>query len=209
MSNEVSASLVKRYDEISMELAKIITNEIRISEIETEIDNFIYRALNLSKREQFLIEDVLNNSLELFQEGENSLAYHSVSSKGLKDYLEILNEDINEHFQFSETTVWASIWEMPSNITMRLVAIHFTNDNKPGSINSISLNNECTKLINKIDQYSYEKHSASVYFRKVVKYFTNDTLYIMKPNQRRFWSRSQAMQDSNSIILEIANMGVE
>ena len=94
---------------------------------------------------------------------------------------------------------------MPSNIPMQLTAIHFTNEYKAGHVHIFSNSTELTKLIRKIDKYSYKKYSASVYFRKVVKYYKEDIIYIIKPNQKRFWSKSQAMQDSNSILLEIVN----
>ncbi|NJO90158.1 MAG: hypothetical protein HC831_15345 [Chloroflexia bacterium] len=155
-----------------------------------------------------MIEDVLDYSLDLFQEGENSPAYFPVNQYNdeLKEYLKIICEDVNEHLEFSGTSVWASIQETPVTNPMKLVAVHFTNEHEAGSIQSYSNSLEVNKLIQKIDDYSYEKHSASVYFRKVVKYYEGDIIYIIKPNQKRFWSRSQAMQDSNSILLEIANM---
>ena len=179
-----------------------------IDRIEKEIDRIIYKALNLSLREQYLIEDTLNYSLDLFQEGENSIAYRPVNKNNdeLKDYLKIICEDINEHLEFSDTTVWASIQEIPVTNPMKLVAVHITDEHKAGHIKTYKHSKNINKLIRSIDKYSYEKHSASVYFRKVVRYYEDDIIYIIKPNEKRFWSRSQAMQDSSSILLEIANM---
>lgn len=203
--------LAKKVDKISAELTNVFKDESKISAIENEIDEIIFKALNLTKREQYLIEDVLNYSLDLFQEGENSPAYFPVKQNNyeLNAYLEILCEDINEHLKFSDTTVWASIWEMPATIPMRLVAIHSTNQHNAGHIHKFSDSVEINELIRAIDKYSYKEHSESVYFRKVVRYYEGDIIYIIKPNQKRFWSRSQAMQDSNSILLEIANLEYE
>ncbi len=208
LTDDEITELAKKVDEISKELKKdIFPDENRISYVENEIDQIIYNALNLSQREQYLIEDVFNYDIDLFQEGENSKALLPINHNGneLKAYLKILCEDINEHFEFSETRVWASIWEMPVNIPMQLVAIHFTNEYKAGHIHTIQNSEGLNKLIRTIDNYSYEKYSSSVYFRKVIKYYKGDIIYIIKPNQKRFWSRSQAMQDSNSILLEIIN----
>ena len=203
--NEVRI-LSEKVDEISEELKKDIFRNDTIS-IENEIDEIIYKTLNLSPREQYLIEDVFNYSIDLFQEGENSKALLPVNYNGneLKEYLKIICEDINEHYEFSDTRVWASIWEMPSNIPMQLVAIHFTNEHEAGDIFTFQYTEELNKLIRAIDKYSYKKYAVSVYFRKVIKYYKGDLIYIIKPNQKKFWSRSQAMQDSNSILLEIIN----
>lgn len=211
ISEKKITELAKKVDEILEELSKDYPVESITEQIENEIDKLIYKALNLTEREQFLVEDVLNYSLDLFQEGENSPAYFPVNKYNteLKSYLQILCEDINEHFEFSGTTVWASIQEMPTTNPMRLVAIHFTNEYKKGHIETFQNSPEVNKLISKIDKYSYEKHSASVYFCKVVKYYEGDIIYIIKPNQKRFWSCSQAMQDSQAILLEMANMEEE
>jgi methylase of polypeptide subunit release factors len=211
MPEKKVTELAQKVDEISAELANLFKDESKISAIENEIDEIIFKALNLTKREQYLIEDVLNYSLDLFQEGENSPAYFPVKQNNyeLNAYLKILCEDINEHFKFSDTTVWASIWDMPATIPMRLVAIHSTNEHNAGHIHKLSNSVEINELIRTIDKYSYKEHSASVYFRKVVRYYKGDIIYIIKPNQKRFWSRSQAMQDSHSILLEIANLEYE
>ena len=200
--------LAQKVDEISEELAKDFPNKAITQKIENEIDTIIYQTLKLTERERYLIEDVLNYNLDLFLEGKNSPAYYPVNKNNdeLKTYLKILCADINEHFELSGTTVWASIQKMPATNPMRLIAIHFTNEHKAGYIKALRNNSDVNDLIRKIDEYSYEKHSASVYFRKVVKYYDGDIIYITKPNQKRFWSRSLAMQDAKNIIIDILNM---
>ena len=201
--------ITKKIDKI-IKLTSDIVNKDKIESIEDEINEIIYKTLNLSDREIFLIEDIINYGIETHHNGKYSPAYKPINKYNdeLKSYLEIICEDINEHLQFADTntTVWASIQETPVKIPMKLVAIHFTNEYKKGYIKTFDNSKAINKLIKKIDNYSYEKHSASVYFRKVIKYYEGDIIYIIKPNQKRFWSRSQAMLDSNSVLLEIANM---
>ena len=40
----------------------------------------------------------------------------------------------------------------------------------------------------------------------VYNYFDGDDVYVIKPNQRRFWSQTTAMEDSKSLLVEILNM---
>ena len=40
-----------------------------------------------------------------------------------------------------------------------------------------------------------------------VNYYDTDKIYLIKPNQKRFWTRSQAIDDALSLVMEIANMG--
>jgi len=209
ISKEQVNKLAGKLDEISVLLAKDIltpTDKERIKEIEDEIDNIIYDALNLTERERFLIEDVLNFGLDLFQEGENSSAYQPVTNTELENYLRILCEDINDTLQFSEMHVWANLFEAPIISPLRMIALQFTEEHPAGFVQKIDSQKQINLLVNKIDKYSYEKHSESVYYRKVVKYYEGDIIYILKPDEKRFWSRSQAMQDADDIIVEVSNM---
>lgn len=42
-------------------------------------------------------------------------------------------------------------------------------------------------------------------FRKKLNYYDGDNIYIIRPNQRRFWTQSMAMQDASDLIIEILN----
>ncbi len=52
----------------------------------------------------------------------------------------------------------------------------------------------------------WNEESPSIYFRKKLNYFEEENIYIIKPNQRRFWSQTATMEDSKSLLVEILNM---
>ena len=57
--------------------------------------------------------------------------------------------------------------------------------------------------LKKIDQLLWEKKSQNIYFRKKLNYKKGNDIYIIRPNQRRFWSRSMALEDASELILEL------
>ena len=57
-----------------------------------------------------------------------------------------------------------------------------------------------------LDQKLWNEESKNLYFRKKLIYYDNEDVYIIKPNQRRFWSETAAMEDSKSLLVEILNM---
>jgi len=59
--------------------------------------------------------------------------------------------------------------------------------------------------LKKIDQHLWEEKASNIYFRKKLNYKTGDDIYIIRPNQRRFWSKSMALEDATELILEILN----
>ena len=45
-----------------------------------------------------------------------------------------------------------------------------------------------------------------IYVQKNLIYYDDDKIYIVKPNQKRFWNLSSAIEDSQNITLEIMSM---
>ncbi len=41
---------------------------------------------------------------------------------------------------------------------------------------------------------------------EVLNYYDNEDVYIIKPNQRRFWSETAAMEDYRTLLVEILKM---
>jgi hypothetical protein len=71
---------------------------------------------------------------------------------------------------------------------------------------SVSISNEfIDKELKKLDQYLWEQKATNIYFRKKLNYKAGDDIYIIRPNQRRFWSQSMAFEDASDLILEILN----
>ena len=65
---------------------------------------------------------------------------------------------------------------------------------------------EFQQYISKINEYTLTKYAQNIYIRKQVRYYDNDSIFIVKPNQKRFWIRSQAIYDAGTIINELAVM---
>ena len=61
------------------------------------------------------------------------------------------------------------------------------------------------KELKQVDQQLWEKKASNIYFRKKLNYKTGNDIYIIRPNQRRFWSQSMALEDASELILEILN----
>ena len=62
------------------------------------------------------------------------------------------------------------------------------------------------KELKTLDKKLWEEESQNLYFRKKLNYYDNNDVYIIKPNQRRFWSQTAAMEDCKSLLVEILNM---
>ena len=118
-------------------------------------------------------------------------------------YAETLHNDINSFLLSSNTKVSATIYDVQLNDPLNLVILHFGKEVKEIEIKNIT---ELRKQLQEIDKYTVQKKTHSIYVQKHIKYYDKDTVYLIKPNQKRFWTRTQAMEDASSLIADIINM---
>jgi hypothetical protein len=120
-------------------------------------------------------------------------------------YANMLCSELNTFLASSKTRVNACIYDVGLNDPLNMIVLHFGNQEKPVEEKSIDTLRESLK---NIDRYMLQKKSDSIYVQKQVKYFDyeNDSVFLIKPNQKRFWTRSQAIDDATSLIAEIINM---
>ena len=198
--------LVNKIDEI----INIKRNEVlkaSISDQEEEINILISLALGISSEEKHLMEDALLYSLDLFQKGEDSVAYKRCTMDESTSYAKILCSNINELLKYEDIRVGSTVYEIPMRLPLNIVAIHFNMGFEVSTEEKARVEKSSQKinsLLSKIDNYTYERFSESIYFRKTVKYSVDDTIYLIKPNEKRFWSRSVALNDADDIMLEFA-----
>ena len=55
----------------------------------------------------------------------------------------------------------------------------------------------------KLEQMAIEQHSRSLYFQRNVKVFERDAIHIVKPAERRFWTKSAAYNDADETIAQL------
>jgi type I restriction-modification system DNA methylase subunit len=172
-----------------------------VSSLEKEIDQIIYNdVLKLSQDEQIVINDMLNYSLDLFEKQKKSDAIKPVIE--IHHFTNRLIKDINNWLDDDNLKVTATEYKIDRNCPLYLVKLSFGIKKKE----IISSNEDIYGELKKLDQKLWKEESQNLYFRKKLNYFDGNDIYIIKPNQRRFWSETAAMEDSKSLIVEILNM---
>ena len=59
---------------------------------------------------------------------------------------------------------------------------------------------ELDELLVKLEQIATEQYTQSFYFRRNTKVYESDAIHIVKPAERRFWTRSAAYNDADETI---------
>lgn len=175
----------------------------KIIEYENLILNELFYCLSLSKREQILIEDTLRFNLDLFKNNYNSIGFKRTLKPENKLYAQQLCSDINTFLDNSKTKVHATIYDVQLCDPLNLIVLHFNSTAKEIEIKEIQ---DLRNQLQILEQYTIHKKAPSIYMQKHLRYYDDNVVYLIKPNQKRFWTRSQAMDDASSLISEIINM---
>ncbi|EOG6902321.1 endonuclease, partial [Flavobacterium psychrophilum] len=200
LNNEVKNRMILLIDKI-ISIKK--SNELNhnTTHIEKQIDQIIYNdILKLTEDEQIVIQDTLNYSLDLFEKKEKSKAVLPVNDIDI--YSKRVTKELNDWLDDDDLKVSATHYSIDINCPLYLVKLSFGNQQKEIEISKENIYSELKTL----DKKLWSKDAQSIYFRKKLNYFDGDDIYIIKPNQRRFWSQTVAMEDSKSLLVEILNM---
>ncbi len=182
---------IKKSDEVNQD----------ISHLEKQIDQIIYNdILKLTEDEQIVIQDTLNYSLDLFEKQEKSKAILPVND--IDVYSKRVSKELNEWLDDVDLKVSATHYSIDRNCPLYLVKLSFGNE----LIGTKTSKEDIYDELKTLDRKLWKEESQNLYFRKKVNYFDDDDVYIIKPNQRRFWSQTAAMEDSKSLLVEILNM---
>ncbi len=198
-----------------------LPENVSLKELNTydDIDRKVQSAYGLKESEQVLIDDLFEITLPYFKEGEHSLARQSTqrtrksTDTELTSYLQWFLRVLNATFG-TDSPVCATLFEESGDqqLPIRLVAIHLNWPERPPiSVEPLDEGALATKLTELYTHLSGETSNGPTCYRRVARVFDTihqdgksiPTIFIAKPDERRYWTRSVAMRDADEIASEI------
>lgn len=156
---------------------------------------------NLSSSHIMRILDTMSLSVDLFHNQEKSLALHTVLQNQTSEYGAIISNELNDFLDGQGLFTNATVYNINRFTPLMMIKLSFGKKHKEVTMSTDFVDDE----LNKLDKHLWKKNSSNIYFRKKLNYKTGDDIYIIRPNQRRFWSKSMAVEDASELILEILN----
>lgn len=184
--------IVKLFDEELYSKHFYVVNKL----VENELNKIIINCL--SENDQFIVQHLLNN-IELFHRQEKSIALYPVKKIQIKEYGKVISKELNDFLNGQDLYANITIYNLSRFTPLMMLKLSFSNEQKKVTISEDFVNDE----LNKLDKQLWEKKATNIYIRKKLNYKTGDDIYIIRPNQCRFWSQSMALEDASELILEI------
>lgn len=172
------------------------------SYINENVDNIIFESFNLTQNEITLLNDGINFSLDLFHKQEKSKALFPALQEQVNIFSTLISNELNNFLDGQDLFANATIFNSINRFSpLMMIKISF-NEKKNETFQSEEFIDDELK---KLDKHLWEEKATNIYFRKKLNYKTGNDIYIIRPNQRRFWSQSMALEDASELILEILN----
>lgn len=195
-----------------------------------DVDHRVYSAFSLKESEQILVEDLFNYTLPDFQGDHSSPGrqrtchsnidlFETGEESELALYCEYFMRVIRAGFG-RDKEVCATIFQEESNdyLPVRLVAIYLNKSIHDGikveTINSQAL----LKLLNDLNNSFLAKPNSDaggIFYQRVVRLYASTewqgeqvpTVYLIKPDKIRYWTRSIALRDADEVVADIMGSG--
>ncbi|MCF8331276.1 MAG: SAM-dependent methyltransferase [Bacteroidales bacterium] len=176
--------------------------ESNFYEINKEIENEINEIIlgRLIEQDKFIIQHLRYN-IDLFHKHEKSIALNPVPQIQINDYGEVISEEINSFLDGQNLFANSTIFKVGPFTPLMMIKLSLNYELKEITISSKSVDEQ----LKHIDKQLWQKKSTNIYFRKKLNYKSGNDIFIIRPNQRRFWSKSMALEDASELILEILN----
>jgi len=204
-----------------------VTTEELAAMTEVIIDEKVKEVYGLKDAEWVLVEDLFNYTLRDFKEGKNSPGRQPTSVAD-EDRPEVDNEPILKAYCDYFTRVLRAGFGKDKQISatifregrqaflpIRLVAIHLETPGKQfirvESIDSPDLIELLKELDSKFLKSTNRPADGGIFYRRVARIYDNalvcekdvPTVFIVKPDQVRYWTRSMALRDADEIAGDI------
>ena len=150
-----------------------------------------------------MLEDVYDNSLKLFALQERAEAMRPANNQYLGAYAKRLCESINRLYRYSETRVSPEVLIPEAQTPLNMVVVRFGKREKP----LMEMDSqEGRKMMRKLYRALVTKPTDGITVQRTLREYDENSFVLIKPNQRRYWTEMQAMEDGASIFSEILSM---
>ncbi len=171
---------------------------------EIRVGDLIEKLYNLSEDELILINDAINYTLDYFRRKQKSPAANPTYDKSegeriLIEYVNLAQKTLQNSFgqQFTPT-----IFQSKAT-SLRVVALKLSDVTVNQNIIIEESQQALDQALNNINDYLQEQRSPNLFIQRNMRTYIGKTIYIIKPDQRRYWTKSMALRDADEIYIDV------
>jgi hypothetical protein len=119
----------------------------------------------------------------------------------LGEYAQEFIEVATSLLHYQNQTLNARVYQ--DGAPLSVVEFELVNTADAQEVHFISESKELHNLLYKLDRRLWERQASTLYTRRHVRIYDGPRFYVVRPGERRLWTRSQAYADADNFIAEI------
>jgi hypothetical protein len=172
------------------------------TELEKRLNTAIYDLYELDDAERTLVEDVVDVTIDLRMRGKESDALDRPSALDMEAYASKVIDVVKSYTQASDREeLHARVLDV-GNAPLCVIEFGSEHKHKPDSLFQVVPNQDLETVLESIAKQLPHALADKVYSQRVLRIYADDDLYVVKPAQRRHWSRSAGLSDGDAILAE-------
>ena len=183
---------------IQLEQASKIYDRISLEQSDSGRDDFVYSLYNLELYEMLILNDAISYLYDYFTEKNKSFVFSKPDVPNYLQYNETIKTILGN--TFGKQPIQSSqlfIGESPLSVLVLSLETHYQD------VLECHVNNTDTQdLLLKLDEMLVDKRQ-NVFIRRNVRIYSKDSIYIIKPAQKKYWNYSSACRDADEIFSDI------
>jgi len=198
--NEENVNLVSKVIAIEHRLRTFRSSKHQ--SLKKQLNEAVFELYGLNQTEKILVEDGVNLTINLRMERENSIAIKKPNIDELKLYALQLIGVIQPFLQtLRERVLVANILEV-SKSPLQVIKFSLVTAPTQEQIVQTTQAQELKVILGRIADQLPQQIADRIYTRRDLRIYTGQDIYIIKPAQKRFWSRSAGLNDADLILSE-------
>jgi hypothetical protein len=174
--------------------------ELALADKIAELNDRVYRILDLQEAERTLIQDFITMNMQCIQGKVTEEVLARPSESMMQLYLEHLQKELDAFIADQSETQHEIIARYDARSAM--IAIRLPQAGASHAPTIQAADQETSQEFVKIRERLKQRHSQWIYFNRNLRIYDRDTIYCFKPMQAFHWTKRQAILDAGEVIAE-------
>jgi type I restriction-modification system DNA methylase subunit len=166
------------------------------------INEFTDKLYSIDDVERTLINDTINYTWDYFRLKRRASAVEIPSDEIVETYTREFCNVLNTSFAISDKVFNGK--HSSGKDPLRVVSIHLENLKRP--VIKFDSRQDLENVLEKLNESLLEEKSPGVYVRRIIRRYIGTEIYIVKPNEERYWTKSQALHDADETYRDIMEL---
>jgi|GEM_PF-441031 len=181
-----------------------------IEKAKERIDELVFDIYDVVPIEQQLVKDMVDYEIKFFEwskrkkrhmKDEKARPVRPPEASMLEEYAQAFIEVATSLLHYQNQTLNARVYQ--DGAPLSVVEFELVQMADAQTVHFISESKELHDLLYRLDRRLWERQASTLYVHRHVRIYDGPRFYIVRPGERRLWTRSQAYADAGSFVAEI------